>query len=220
MRNTRTALMIGGSGLAGRFCLQALLEEPAYDRVIAIGRRQLPVAAHPKLEQTVLPLENIATLELPPVHDVFCAFGTTIRKAGSQQVFRQIDYELPLAAARHTLKFGAEQFVLVSSVGADSHSKNFYLRTKGELEDALKLLPFKALHIFQPSLLLGARSERRPLESISITAGRLLQLLFAGPLRRYHPIGAAAVARAMVTAARNQASGCRVYEYDAILRLQ
>lgn len=216
----RTALMIGGSGLVGRFCLQALLEEPFYDEVISVTRREMLDLSHPKLEQTVLPLENIATLELPPVHDVFCALGTTIRKAGSQQVFRQIDYELPLAAARHALKFGAEQFVLASSVGADSHSKNFYLRTKGELEDALKLLPFKALHIFQPSLLLGARSERRPLESISISAGRLLQFLFIGPLRRYHPIGAAMVGKAMVTAARNQTSGCSVYEYDAILRLQ
>src|ERR1700746_1610257 len=149
----KTALVAGGSGLVGGFCLRALLGDPAYESVISVGRRELPGMDHPRLQQRVLPLESIASLELPRVHDVFCALGTTIRKAGSQPAFRHIDYELPMAMANHALKFGAEQFVLVSSGGADSQSKNFYLRTKGELEDALKPLPFKAVHLLRPSLL-------------------------------------------------------------------
>lgn len=216
----RTALVVGGSGLVGRFCLQALLEALSYERIISVARRELPDVPHPKLEQRVLPLESFNSLELPRIHDVFCALGTTIRKAGSQQAFRHIDHDLPLAVAQHALKFGAEQFILVSSVGADSKSKNFYLRTKGELEDSLKSLPFKATHFLRPSLLLGERKERRPLESISISATRVLQFLFVGPLQRYHPISAVAVGNAMLAAAQANGNGCLVYEYDDIMRLQ
>jgi len=217
--NSSTALLLGGSGLVGGYCLQALLESPAYEKVISVARRELRVA-HPKLEQRVLPLETLNSLELPPIQDVFCALGTTIRKAGSQPAFRKIDCELPLAAAKHTLKFGAEQFILVSSVGADSKSKNFYLRTKGELEDALKSLPFKAVRVLRPSLLLGDRAESRPLESVGISIGRLLQFLFVGPFRRYHPISADLVGRAMVSAAQANGNGYFVYEYDSIVRMQ
>lgn len=217
--NSRTALMLGASGLVGGHCLQALLESPVYKKVISVARRELPVA-HPKLEQKVIPLETLNSLELPPIQDVFCALGTTIRKAGSQPAFREIDLELPLAAAKHAIKFGAEQFILVSSVGADSQSKNFYLRTKGELEDALKSLPFQAVHFLRPSLLLGDRTESRPLESVGVSIGRLLQFLFVGPLRRYHPISAVIVGRAMLSAAKSNGNGCFVYEYDGIMRLQ
>lgn len=215
----RTALVVGGSGLVGRSCLQALLEEPTYESVLSVGRRALPGVNHPKLQQKVLPLESIASLELPRVQDVFCTLGTTIRKAGSQQVFRQIDYELPLAVANHALKSGAEQFVLVSSVGADSKSKNFYLRTKGELEDAVKSLPFKGVHLLRPSLLLGNRAESRPLESAFIGLGSLLQFLCMGPLKRYRPVSAVAVGRAMVGAALSSRQGSSVYEYDGIMSL-
>jgi len=217
---SRTALLLGASGLVGSFCLQALLETPAYQSVISVARRALPDVTHPRLEQRVLPLETFGSLELPPVQDVFCALGTTIRKAGSQQVFRQVDYELPLAAAKHAIKFGAEQFILVSSVGADSKSGNFYLRTKGELEDALQALPFKAVHFLRPSLLLGERRESRSLESMAIAAARLLQFLFAGPLRRYHPVHAMTVGRAMISAARANGNDCSIYEYDEIMHLQ
>ncbi|HEY6252506.1 MAG TPA: oxidoreductase [Candidatus Angelobacter sp.] len=217
--NPRTALLVGGSGLVGGYCLQALLEEPVYEAVISVGRRPLPDAMHARLQQKVLPLETISSLELPRVNDVFCALGTTIRKAGSQLAFRQVDYELPLAVANYALKFGAEQFVLVSSVGADSRSTNFYLRTKGELEDGLKSLPFRAVHFLRPSLLLGARAESRPMESVAISSARLLQFLFVGPLRKYHPVDAHRVGRAMVSAVRNNGSSRSVYEYDGIMRL-
>lgn len=215
----RTALVVGGSGLVGGFCLQALLDDSAYGSVISVGRRELPGVNHPKLEQRILPLENFPSLQLPPLQDVFCSLGTTIRKAGSQQAFREIDYELPLAVAKHALKCGAEQFVLVSSVGADSGSENFYLRTKGELEDGLQALPFWALHLLRPSLLLGRRAESRPLESAFIGLGSLLQFLCVGPLRPYRPISAMAVGRAMVGAALDEGRGCSVYEYDGIMRL-
>lgn len=215
----RTALLVGGSGLVGGFCLQALLNDPLYGSVISLARRELGVTPHPKLTQKILPLENLASLNLPPVDDVFCALGTTIRKAGSQEAFRHIDYELPLAAADHALKFGAKQFVLVSSVGADPKSKNFYLRTKGELEEALRKLPYSSLHILRPSLLLGKRNESRSGESIAIGAAKVLQFLCVGPLRKYHPILAEAVGQGMVAAAKSGGRGAKIYEYREINEL-
>jgi uncharacterized protein YbjT (DUF2867 family) len=217
--NSRTALLLGGSGLIGGFCLQALVNDPNYAQVISIGRRELNQAANPRLIQQSINFEALASLSLPPVDDVFCALGTTIRKAGSQQAFRQIDVEFPLAAAGRALQSGARRFVLVSSVGADPKAKNFYLRTKGEVEQALSALPFQAVHIFRPSLLLGRRSESRPGESFAIAAAKVFQFLCVGPLRRYHPISAAKVGQAMVAAAKAGGQGTTVYEYDQIVKL-
>jgi uncharacterized protein YbjT (DUF2867 family) len=151
--------------------------------------------------------------------DVFSALGTTIRKAGSQGAFRKIDFELPLRAAEEALKAGAEQFVVVSSVGADPNSKNFYLRTKGELEQELAKLPFPSVHILRPSLLIGKRQEFRLGESIATMIAPALDLVALGPLRKYHSMRAEMVGRAMVGAARQGKSGTSVYEYDEITRL-
>jgi len=214
----RTALVVGGSGLVGRFCLQALLDDPAYGSVITLARRELSVAAHPRLTQKVLSFEMLASLDLPPLDDVFCALGTTIRTAGSQEVFRRVDYDLPLAVADHALKFGARQFVLVSSIGADAKSKNFYLRTKGEVEDALRRLPFKTLHIFRPSFLMGKREESRLGESIAVPLAKGLQFVLIGGLRRYRPISAEKVGRAMVAAAKGDRQGTFIWQFDEINR--
>jgi len=215
----RTALVVGGSGLVGRFCLQALLDDPAYGSVISLARRQLPVAAHPRLTQKVLPFEMLASLDLPPLDDVFCALGTTIRTAGSQEAFRHVDCELPLAVADHALKFSASQFILVSSIGADAKSKNFYLRTKGELENALRRLPFKTLHIFRPSFLMGKREESRLGESMAIPLAKVLQFVLIRGLRRYRAISAQTVGRAMVAAAKAEKEGPFIWQFDEINRL-
>ena len=202
--------------MVGRFCLQALLDDPAYGSVITLARRELSVAAHPRLTQKVLSFEMLASLDLPPLDDVFCALGTTIRTAGSQEVFRRVDYDLPLAVADHALKFGARQFVLVSSIGADAKSKNFYLRTKGEVEDALRRLPFKTLHIFRPSFLMGKREESRLGESIAVPLAKGLQFVLIGGLRRYRPISAEKVGRAMVAAAKGDRQGTFIWQFDEI----
>ena len=214
----KTALVVGGSGLVGGFCLQALLGDPAYNSVISIARRELQVR-DPKLVQKVMPFESLASLQLPPIDDVFCALGTTIRKAGSQAAFRRVDYEYPVMVADHALKFGAKQFMLVSSVGADPKSKNFYLRTKGELEQALRGLPFKTLHIFRPSFLIGTREQSRAGESVAIPLAKIFQFLLIGGLRRYRAIAAQNVGRAMVAAAKTDREGAFISEFDEINRL-
>ncbi len=216
---TKTALLLGGSGLVGQFCLRSLLEDDHYGKVILLTRRTLPATINPKVKQMIIDFTKISDLSLEAVDDVFCALGTTIRKAGSQEAFRNIDLELPMAAASRSLEFGARKFILVSSVDANPKSRNFYLRTKGELEEKLSSLPFAAIHIFRPSFLVGAREGPRLGESLGMGLARLLQFTLIGRLRRYRPIQAADVGRAMVTAAESPRQGRIVYEYDEIRRL-
>jgi len=215
---TKTALLLGGSGLVGQFCLRSLLEDDHYGKVILLTRRALP-ATDPKAKQMIIDFTKISDLPLDTVDDVFCALGTTIRKAGSQEAFRNIDLELPMAAASRSLEFGARKFILVSSVDANPKSRNFYLRTKGELEEKLCSLPFAAIHIFRPSFLVGAREGPRLGELLGMGLARLLQFTLIGRLRRYRPIQAAHVGRAMVAAAESPRQGRIVYEYDEIRRL-
>ena len=217
--NTRTAAILGASGLVGGFCLRALVDDPDYSRVVTFGRRELPSFTRAKVAQRVADLDSLTAEDFRGVQDVFCALGTTIRKAGSQAAFRHVDLELPLRAATEAVKAGAEQFVVVSSVGADPASKNFYLRTKGEMERELAKLPFKAIHILRPSLLIGKRAEFRLGEAIAMALAPALDLLTLGALRRYHSIRAETVGRAMVAAAKQGASGASVGEYDEIARL-
>jgi uncharacterized protein YbjT (DUF2867 family) len=217
--SARTAVVLGASGLVGGFCLRALVDDADYTRVLTFGRRELPALTRAKVAQRVADLASLSAEDFRGAQDAFCALGTTIRKAGSQEAFRKIDLELPLRAAQEALKAGAEQFVVVSSVGADPNSKNFYLRTKGELEAELARLPFRAVHILRPSLLIGKRQEFRLGESIAMAIAPALDLFALGPLRRYHAIRAEIVGRAMAGAARLGSNGISVYEYDAIVKL-
>lgn len=212
----RIALLAGGTGLVGGACLRALLRHPDYEKVYLLTRRNVPELAHPKLSQCVVSFDSPQALKLPASTDVFCALGTTIRKAGSQQAFRHVDFEVPFAIARLSARGGARNFTLCSSVGADPASRNFYLRTKGELEQALGSLPFQGLRIFRPSILVGDRAESRPGEFFGVLAGRILRFLMVGALRRYRPVAAEDVGRAMAAAG---GMGVECFEYDAIRAL-
>jgi len=156
---------------------------------------------------------------MPHGADVFCALGTTIRKAGSKPAFRRVDYEYPKVLAERAIACGAEQFVLVSSAGADARSPGFYLRVKGDTERAAAALPFHAVHIFRPSLLLGEREESRPAERLGAAVGPWLNFLLRGRWQKYRAIPAEAVGRAMAAAAFRSERGICVYEYEMILWL-
>jgi uncharacterized protein YbjT (DUF2867 family) len=216
---TRTALILGASGMVGGFCLKALLDSPEYGSVIVMTRRELALAMHPKLTQKIVNFDSLTATDFAGAQDIFCALGTTIRKAGSQEAFRRVDLEYPLAAAKQGLSAGARQFLLVSSAGADAASKNFYLHTKGELEQKLGELGYQALHIFCPGLLLGKREEVRPGELLATRIAPFVNLTLWGPLRHYRSIRAETVGKAMVAAAAQGKSGTVIYEYDEIRKL-
>jgi uncharacterized protein YbjT (DUF2867 family) len=218
-QDRKTALLLGASGLVGSFCLQTLLADPMYTRILLLNRRPSPFAEHPRLTQKTVNFDSLNPDDFASVDDVFCALGTTMRKAGSQEAFRRVDLEYPLQAAKLARSAGAGQCVLVSSVGADADSKNFYLRTKGQLEQEIGKLGFATLHIFRPSLLLGEREEFRLGERVMMALAPALNLAMWGGLRRYRAIPAATVGQAMVKAAQEGKRGTFIHEHDEIVRL-
>jgi len=175
--------------------------------VKVLGRRALPPElTSPRLESHVLDLERLNEQPaLLAVEQVICALGTTIKVAGSRERFREVDFGIPLAAARIALGQGARHFLLVSSIGANRRSRAFYTRVKGELEQAVLGLGFRSVTIVRPSLLLGERREFRLGEEI------FKRLAFL-PLGRYRPIHARDVAAALVGAAKEDQPGVRTIE--------
>jgi uncharacterized protein YbjT (DUF2867 family) len=218
MMAQRTAIIAGATGLVGSLCLKQLLDDLTYTQVIAISRRSIP-DSHPKLVQKIVDFENLTQQAPISANDAFCALGTTIAKAGSQEAFRKIDLGYSKAFAEFALSGGAQQFALVSSVGANARSRNFYLRTKGELEEAVKPLPFISVHIFQPSILMGPRAEQRAGESIGLALAKALQFAFIGGLSKYRPIPASTVATAMIAAVKRAEPGRHTYLFDEMQAL-
>ena len=213
---SRTALVAGASGLVGGHVLQLLLADLAYERVVTVGRRELPLT-HGKLEQRVFDLGALDTLGVPHLNAVFCCLGTTIKAAGSQAAFRKVDYDYVVGFARVGQRAGATQFLLVSAIGADPRSRIFYSRVKGEVERAVRELPYKGVQIFRPSFLMGDRREARLGERVGVPIARAVAPLLVGPLRRYRPVHAAEVARAMVRIASEAPRGPNVFEFDEII---
>jgi uncharacterized protein YbjT (DUF2867 family) len=213
---SRTALVAGATGLVGSHVLELLLADPHWSRVVTVGRRGTS-QQHAKLEQRVLDLGELETVsDLPHIDDVFSCLGTTIKQAGSQPAFRLVDHAFVVGLARAGLRAGAAQFLLVSAIGADPESRVFYSRVKGETEAAIRKLPYQGIQIFRPSLLLGERPEFRFGERIAMLGAPVLPVLLFGRLRRYRPIQASTVARAMVRIAHEVLRGPNVFEYDAM----
>ena len=202
--------MVGGE------LLKLLLASPAYGRVVVPVRKMLPIQ-HPKLSQHVLDFKYLGGFQGGyPCEEVFCCLGTTIKKAGNQEAFRQVDQAYPLELARQALAKETGRFLIVTAMGADPKSSIFYNRVKGELEASLASLGFSSLEIFRPSLLLGDRKEIRVGERMAAGVAPLLRPFMVGPLRKYRPIQASVVAKAMFQAAQSQAQGVRIHTSDRI----
>lgn len=203
---SRRVLILGATGLVGRELLDLLLRDDTVDRVSVITRRPTGKSHH-RLDEHVFDLTEMEKhRSLFAVDQLFSALGSTIRQAGSQEEFRRIDYELPLTAARLAREHGAEHFLLVSALGANDKSRVFYNRVKGEIERDIIALDYPAVTIARPSLLLGDRTERRRGEDLAKPLGWLMP-------RRFKPIQASTVARALIeAAARPNARGTRILE--------
>jgi uncharacterized protein YbjT (DUF2867 family) len=214
----RTAVLAGASGLTGGCVLERLLHDEEYTRVITLVRRN-SLVRHRKTDERIVSFDDLAALHFEPGADVFCALGTTIKKAGSQAEFRKVDLEYPVSLARRASELGATSFSIISSVAADPASSNFYLKTKAEMEIAVQAFPFHAVHIFRPSFLMGLRREWRPGEAVGGAVANKLRFLLLGPMRKYRPVEGDTVAAAMVAAAVGPAEGVSIYHYDEIRKL-
>lgn len=197
----RTLVIAGASGLVGGGALPLLLASGEVDRVVALGRRILPID-HPRLCSSVADFQSVPAIlrEIPEgVAVAVCCLGTTRKQAGSRAAFRAVDHDAVVAFARAARERGAGRFVVVSSLGADAGSRSFYLRTKGEAEASLRALGYRQLTILRPSMIddRGARAERRLGERLALPLGRAL-FSVVGKTRRQAPIEAETIARALV----------------------
>lgn len=212
----RVALLAGASGFVGNLALDVLLDSPDISRVFAVTRRPLG-REHPRLANRIVPFGQIESqVKGLTCHFALCCLGTTLRQAGSEPAFRQVDVDTVLAFARTAKAAQAQRFVVVSSAGADAGSKNFYLRTKGDMEQALVGVGFQSLDILQPGLLLGWRGEIRPLELLGTAIMPLLNPLLTGKREPFRGIPARTVAAAMVGVSRSGRRGVQRYTYAGI----
>ncbi len=209
---SRTALIVGSTGLIGGHCLRLLLESGLYERVISLTRRPSGLT-HAGLKEVLIDFDRLEShVKEFRADDVFCCLGTTIKKAVTRENFVRVDHDYPLIAANTAYSRGARRFFVVSAMGASSSSRIFYNRVKGDLERDLKKIGFDSLHIFRPSLLVGERSESRPGEKIAAVIMRALDPFFFGPLKNYRSISAEKVARAMIKHAAPSATGVFVHK--------
>lgn len=205
----KTALVAGSTGLIGKQLVQLLLAGSDYDQVKAITRTDLSLT-HARLVQVNVDFRRLDDLkEILKADDVFCCLGTTMAKARSEEKFREVDYDYPLALARLTLEQGAKQFLLVSALGASKQSSFFYNQVKGQLEDAVTRLGFQTIHIFRPSLLLGPRAEHRSAEEAAKFFYKVFGFLIPA---RYKAIRADKVAKAMIHFATQEERGIWIHE--------
>lgn len=206
---SRTAVIAGATGLVGRHALELLLADPAYGRVVALTRKSFDLQ-HPKLTEDLTDFDDLTAYPGIPCDTAFCALGTTIRKAGSREAFHRVDFEFVQNFARWAHKSGAKTFVFISAAGADAHSGNFYLRTKGEAEAAITGVGFESVYFLRPGLLLGEREEFRLGETIAAPLLRAAGVFLRGTLSKYRAIAAHDVARAMVRCAATSQPGAHV----------
>jgi uncharacterized protein YbjT (DUF2867 family) len=209
----KTALLIGSTGLIGKQLLQLLLQSDSYNKVIAIARTPLDVN-HPKLDVVISPLNELGQqAERLRADDVFCCLGTTIKQAKTKEAFRAVDFQAPLLVAQLALQHGAQQYLLVSALGANKSSSIFYNKVKGEVEEEIGRLGYKTYHIVRPSLLLGNRKEQRTGEE----AAQFFYKIFGKLIpKKYKAIESAKVARALLSLASSGQLGQWVHESEAL----
>jgi len=199
----RTAIVFGATGLTGSNLAEELTKTEVYDKILIFTRRKSQFS-HPKFREIEFDIADIeAVKEEIKGDDLFCCLGTTIKKAGSQEAFRKVDLEAPATIASIAAANGVKQFIVISSIGADPGSRNFYLRTKGQMEQAVQKEHFNAVAIFRPSMITGKRNEYRLAEEAGKLIFRPLEKLLFGRLRKYRSIKSKTIARAMVNIALN-----------------
>ena len=210
-----TATLVGATGLIGGYLLEELLNDPYFDTVRILIRRPLDIT-HPKLEKKIVDFNDSDSLlvALSNSDVLFCAIGSTMKKVkGDKEAYRKIDFDIPVKLARFCKMTGCEKFILVSSAGANSKSRNFYQRLKEETEEAVKSVGLNTVHIMRPSLLLGERKEFRPGESIGKAVMTSLSFLIP---EKYKAIQGKDVAKVMLALAKNKNEGIFVHENSEI----
>ena len=215
---SKTALVLGGSGLIGQLLLEQLDASGTYGQITALLRKPMPKAPT-SVQQQCEDFERLINEQTPvAAEDVFCCLGTTIKTVkGDKQAFYRIDHDYPVELAKLAQLGGAKRCFVVSALGAKPSSGVYYNQVKGEMERDLKALNFDALHIYQPSLLIGKREHlnqpKRGGENIGQTLMPMLNPLLQGRLRKYRATPAEVVAEAMCLDAQRQSRGVEIHHF-------
>jgi uncharacterized protein YbjT (DUF2867 family) len=216
----RIALVAGASGMVGTELCRQLRHDRRFAPVVVLARKE-PTVTGPPLQVEIVDFSRIGDWNPSvPLDTVFCALGTTIKQAGSEAAFRAVDFDLVLEMAKLAHRGNARHFVFVSSLGADPDSRVFYLRVKGEAEEAVKALGLPHAVALRPSFLDGRRTVARPGEKTAKVVGRVLKPLLLGPLEKYRPTPAAKVAEAMRYVSQPGREGFEILDPVAISRWQ
>ena len=212
------ATLVGATGLIGSYLLEELLDDSYFGTVRILIRRPLNIT-HPKLEKKIVDFNDSDSLLVALSNNdvLFCAIGSTMKKVkGDREAYRKIDFDIPVNLARFCKMVGCEKFILVSSAGANSKSRNFYQRLKGETDEAVKSVGLKTVHIMRPSLLLGERKEFRFGENIGKAVMTSLSFLIP---EKYKAIQGKDVAKVMLALAKKNDEGVFVHENTEIRNL-
>jgi uncharacterized protein YbjT (DUF2867 family) len=214
-----SAIILGANGLIGSSLLQQLLVNNQFDGIKIFVRKLLPIQ-HSKLVQIITDFENIEAVKNEiNATVIYCCLGSTKKKTPNLAQYRKIDHDYPIYFAKEGLKNGMTQFHLISSLGANPNSSNFYTKMKGETEEDIKKLGIPSLYIYQPSFLKGYRKEKRSGEKIMLKVMKFVDLILIGSLKKYKTIAAEVVAKAMINESIKNKSGIFVIESDKIKEL-
>ena len=211
MKNT--AVIIGATGAAGREIVNEILSGEYYNRVYILGRSSISkLPDDGRLEKIIIDFDNIDfDIDILENADVFASLGTTIKTAGSKENQRKIDVDYTVNFAK-LCEGKVRSFNVVSALGANSKSKNFYNSLKGELEDKLKEMNLRTLRIFQPSLLISKREDKRFLEEIFMKVAPIFQFVLKGKIKKYSPIEVSLLGKVLVRfATENKGKGTYTY---------
>ncbi len=215
----KKAIVYGASGLVGSYILEALLEDNNYEQVVIVVRKDLGIS-HPKLKVVTGDFHTFAdSVKGIEADEVYIALGTTQKKTPDKKEYYQIDHDYPVLAAKTAKENGAKTVSLVSSIGANSGSGVFYTRTKGEAERDILALGFDHTYIFRPSMILGDRKEKRPLEVVMKGIWGVINPLFIGKMNKYKGMKAQNIARAMVNRASQPAGKVEILHWKEMKAL-
>ncbi|MFZ3230046.1 MAG: oxidoreductase [Pseudobdellovibrio sp.] len=219
----KTAVVIGSTGLIGQQLIHKLAQDGAWSNILAIARTPF-TWTHPKIRTLVFDFNSWDNLDLQiksfagmTALDFFCSLGTTISKAGSEEKFKQIDYEAVIQFSKMAIRCSAENLLIVSALGADEKSTAFYNRTKGEMERDVQKLGIKSVYFLRPSLLLGDRNDFRFAERLAILLSPIYSPLLIGSLKKYRPVLASSVAKTMATIASKKIKAPKFIENEMLI---
>ena len=209
----KTAVIIGATGAVGKEILKEILADNFYNKVYILGRESIgKLGDEERLTKIIVDFENLNfDTSILKDADVFASLGTTIKIAGSKENQRKIDVDYTVNFSK-LCEGKVRSFNVVSAIGANSKSKNFYNSLKGELEDKLKGMNLGVLRIFQPSLLISKRDDKRFLEQMFMKVAPIFQLVLKGKAKKYSPIEVSVLGREIVRfAIENKKQGTYTY---------